>query len=339
MAQRRDGFEPVLAALSADRTTEFGAPQARVETLRTVDGLFSSVRHVRVHGPARTIQAYIKILKPRRPGAEEAARIDRMLRREYEATRALYDALRQDADVGVVRPIAFLPDHRALVTEEAPGRPLGELLAAATEPSDALLTIARRAGVWVRTYQRLAPSADVVSLAERRHYLDERLALLEGRVLSAAERQAVLDRYDALARRIGPSVPAVRIHADLTPTNIIVDDTGRVTVLDFTMAKSGTPHHDLSHLYFHLELLAGRQRAKREMVRATARAMLAGYDATLSAADPLFALMLMVHGVCHVALLAERKVPLLDAAYRWFLRRRWQRCEQMQADEAPRRVA
>ena len=53
--------------------------------------------------------------------------------------------------------------------------------------------------------------------------------------------------------------------------------------------------------------------------------MLAGYRPGLSAADPLFRLMLLQHAVCHVALLAERRFPIVDAAYRWFLRRRWRR--------------
>ena len=35
----------------------------------------------------------------------------------------------------------------------------------------------------------------------------------------------------------------------------------------------------------------------------------------------------MQHAVCHVALLAERRVPIVDVAYRWFLKRRWRICE------------
>ena len=46
--------------------------------------------------------------------------------------------------------------------------------------------------------------------------------------------------------------------------------------------------------------------------------MVAGYHADLSTADPLFRLMLLQHAVCHVALLAERRFPIVDAAYRWF---------------------
>ncbi len=120
---------------------------------------------------------------------------------------------------------------------------------------------------------------------------------------------------------------AVPIHADLTPLNIIVDESGRTTVLDFTMAKTGTQHHDLSHVYFHLQLMAARRRGREAPFRALQQALLSGYAPALTAEDPLFRLMLLQHGVCHVALLAERRVPVLDAAYRWFMRRRWRLCE------------
>jgi aminoglycoside phosphotransferase (APT) family kinase protein len=153
------------------------------------------------------------------------------------------------------------------------------------------------------------------------------LKLLQGRVLSASDRRDTLARFDDLCREIGvPAVPAVAIHADLTPMNIVVDQDGRVAVLDFTMAKKGTEHHDLTHVYFHLELLAARHPRRRASIEALQRAMLAGYRPGLSAADPLFRLMLLQHGVCHVAQLAERHFSIVDAAYRWFLRRRWQAC-------------
>jgi aminoglycoside phosphotransferase (APT) family kinase protein len=340
MSQTRDAFQDVLNALTADPSTEFGLPGAQVTVLRQVDGPFSSVQHVRIQTPARTIHAYTKILKPRRPGADELAMIDRMLRREYAATRALYDALHQDAEVRAVRPIAFLPEHRAMATEEVPGRPLGELLADSSQATDRLLTIASRVGRWVREYQRLGGVSGHVELAERRGYFDDRLKLIEGRVLSSAERAATLARFDALAREIGrSSVPAMQIHADLTPMNIIVDDEGRVAVLDFTMAKTGTVYHDLSHVFFHLELIAARHRSRRVMCHALQRALLAGYDPALAVADPLFRLMLMQHSVCHVAMLAERRVPVVDAAYRWFLKRRWQLCERIPEQEMTRRVA
>ena len=330
MSHASDVFGPVLQALAADPTTEFGAPGARVEVLRQIDGPFSSVQRLRVHTPARTFHAYTKVLRPRRGGTDELSQIDRFLRREFAATTALYDALPRDADIGAVRPIALLPEYRALATEEVPGRPFGELLRDLSQPQDGLEVIAGRVGGWVRVYQSVIEANGEISLSNRRAYVDERLKLLEGRVLSPSDRRDTLARFDDLCREIGVSaVPAVAIHADLTPMNIIVAQNGRVAVLDFTMAKAGTEHHDLSHVYFHLQLLAAKNPRRRASIAALQRAMLAGYRPGLSTADPLFRLMLLQHGVCHVALLAERRFPIVDAAYRWFLRRRWQACSQV----------
>jgi hypothetical protein len=49
--------------------------------------------------------------------------------------------------------------------------------------------------------------------------------------------------------------------------------------------------------------------------------------------------MLLQHAVCHVAILAERRVPLADAAYRWFMRRRWRLCERIYMGSSLRQVA
>jgi Ser/Thr protein kinase RdoA (MazF antagonist) len=200
--------------------------------------------------------------------------------------------------------------------------------------------VASSVGAWIRLYQTVVPADGEIELAERRTYLDDRLRLLQGRVLTEADRAATLRRFDQLADAIGsPTVRAVAIHADLSPLNVIVDENGRMTVIDFTMAKTGTVYHDLTHMYFHFELMASRHRARRASFRALQRALVSGYSPALMLDDPLFRLMLLQHGVCHVALMAERRVPVIDAAYRWFMRRRWRVCERMPADPVMLQVA
>lgn len=328
MSQGGDAFSPVLAALQADPATEFGEPGAKIELLGRIDGPFSTVQRVRIQTPARSIKAYAKILKPYQDTPEELARADRMLRREYNATSALYQALHQDAEIGAVRPIAFLPELRAIVTEEVPGRPMSELLAETSRASAEALAVARRVGAWIRIYQSLVEATGTVELPERRTYLDDRLKQMEGRVITSSERREVLALFDSLAAQLPTECAAVPIHADLTPTNIIVDDRGRIAVLDFTMAKMGTSYHDISHVFFHLEMLGARQR-KPAMARELQRALLAGYSPALSEDTPLFQLMLLQHVVCHAALLGARRVPVVDLLYRWFVRRRWRACRRM----------
>jgi aminoglycoside phosphotransferase (APT) family kinase protein len=317
-------FAPVIAELARNALAHFGADSVEIEPVRRIDGPYSSVLNVRVSGGTSRSGAYIKVYKPRSNSEADLARADRFLQREFRATSALHAALAAQPEIGALRPIACLPEHRAIVTAEVIGRPFGDVLNDAAAPAAGIVEIGRRVGRWVRAYQEIAAADGRIELAERRAYIDERLHQLEARVIDSAARRQVLATVDALASAIGSaSVPAVAIHADLTPTNVLVGNEGRVTVLDFTMAKAGTVHHDLAHMYFHLGLFAQRRRGRAALAHDVQRALLEGYDAPLSAHDPLFALMVWQHAVCHLAMLAERRVPLGAAAYRWLLRRRW----------------
>jgi aminoglycoside phosphotransferase (APT) family kinase protein len=123
--------------------------------------------------------------------------------------------------------------------------------------------------------------------------------------------------------------PLVAIHGDLRPTNILVSADGRVTVLDSAIGKTGTRFHDLAHLYMHLEFLRWRPRLKSGIVGDVQHALLRGYDAAVSASDPLFVLMLLHHIVCHIAALTEHPARRVDPAHRWFVRRRWAKCSRV----------
>jgi aminoglycoside phosphotransferase (APT) family kinase protein len=323
MVRGASEFDPVIAELARNAPAHFGSSEVRIEPLRRIDGPYSSVLNVRVLAQDAESRAYIKVFRPRSDSEPDLARVQRFLQREFRATSALHDALATQPELGALRPIACLPQYRAIVTAEVAGRPFGDLLSDATTATGALLEVARRVGRWIRAYQQIAPAEGSVELSERRGYIDDRLRNLEGPVIDGRARSEVLARVDALSTAIGaPSVPAVAIHADLTPTNVLVGGDGRVTVLDFTMAKSGTAVHDLAHMYFHLAAF-GRRRGRTGIARAVQRALLEGYDAALSERDPLFALMVWQHAICHVAMLAERHVPFGGAAYRWFVRRRW----------------
>jgi hypothetical protein len=230
-----------------------------------------------------------------------------------------------------MRPIAVFPDEMAIVTEEVAGvtfdRLLRDALWGRRLPMPVEL-IAERIGTWVRTYQTVIDVEGILVLEDRRRYLDDRLRKLAATtVLTEAERQRVLDRFDELAAQIVPqSQPLVAIHADLCPSNILISEGGGVAILDFAMAKAGCRFHDLSHLHMHLEFLRWRPRLKSGVVSHVQTALLRGYAAEALEHDPLFRLMLLQHVVCHIAQLLERPSSALDPAHRWFVRRRWAKC-------------
>jgi tRNA A-37 threonylcarbamoyl transferase component Bud32 len=321
------GFEPVLAALAAGAEEYFGDAGAAIEAVERHDRPFSALLRVRVRAQGVDTYAFIKMHKRRGSGPEELAQQRRFVEREYRATRRLQEAFAGKAGLNALRPLAVLPEHLTIVTEQVQGRTLDQVLRQSlwgAGPRAAAVAAAERVGAWVRTYQDVTAVEGALSLHERREYLDVRLVKLTGSMLTAVERTLALRVFDQLAARVNPPAPPlVAIHADLTPTNIIVGTDGRVTILDFAMAKSGARHHDLSHLFFHLDRLSWR-RLMPDHVAEVQHALLRSFDPATSASDPLFALMLLQHAVCHIAQLAERDVRTLRPAYRAFVRRRWQ---------------
>ena len=326
-----DGFAPVLTALAAGSQQYFGDSRAVLEPVARLERPFSALLRLRVTAGGRESHAFLKVLKPQRSTPDELAYLRRSAAREFSATKSLYDAVDTQSGMTALRPVALFAEDMAILTEEVAGTGFDRVLRDAlwgrrtVAPIDA---VAERIGAWVRTYQRVIQVEGELSLDERRDYLDVRLRrLLDADVLTETQRAIVLRYHDQIASEIGSgTVPAVAIHADLCPTNILVGPDGGVTVLDFTMAKSGTRFHDLAHLYMHLKFMRWRPRLKPTIIDAAQEALLRGYDPAVSASDPLFRLMLLQHLVCHVALLAERQTGALEPAYRWFLRRRWARC-------------
>lgn len=271
------------------------------------DRPYSTVVRLRIQTPGRTPSyAFVKIYKERpalpyeipRPPAE-------VVREEFDATSRLHAALAGRPGLSAPRPIASLPEHGAIVTQELEGTPLDRLLRRPPSAAPTLEAVATRIGVWLRAYQRTGGSCGPWSLDATRAYLDDRLRHL-ARDLGEPARTRALDLFGRIADGLAPAAePLVPIHADLCPGNIMVTPGGGVAVLDFATAQAGTRYHDVAHLYMHLEL--ARQRARR---RGTALApvqatLLASFDRADAVRHPLFRLMLLQHTVCHVTHLLD----------------------------------
>jgi Ser/Thr protein kinase RdoA (MazF antagonist) len=321
---RTDDFDPLLTRLAAGAQQYFGDARAVVQPVARFDRRFSALLRLRVEVPNGDRYAFLKVFKPRGNNPDEQQALRRLVEREYRATSRLHEALAGQAGLTALRPLAIFPDAFALVTEEVEGITLDRLLRRAAwgrGPDATLNAIAERIGRWVRMYQTVTPANGVLSLDERREYLDVRLRALSPVFIGEGDRQRVLAAFDGLAGCIAPGEPLVAIHADLCPANILVGADGRVTLLDFAMAKTGSRFHDVAHLSLHFALTAQRV-TRRARMRGLVPRLLHGYDPSASEADPLFRLMLIQNVVCHVALLAERP-PVPGPAWRWFVRHRW----------------
>lgn len=333
MRPRTDEFDGMLAALSGGAERYFGDPHAVLEPVTRLERPFSVLLRVRVEAAGRRTHAFLKIFKPRKSTPEELAQLRRFVEREYRATTRLHATVRSRPGLTALRPLALFADQLAIVTEEVEGRTFDRVLRRAlwsAADRRRALDAAGRIGAWIRTYQEVTDVEGTFSVGEARRYLDVRLRNLESLVISAEERQRVLDGFDRMAAGVTPEA-LVAIHADLCPANILVSPRGDVTILDFAMAKSGTRLHDLSHLFMHLEFFGWRPYVRTRQVRELQRALLRGYDSGLDESEPLFTLMLLQHVVCHVALLAEQRRGPAWRLWRPLVRRRWQRALGMPA--------
>ncbi|HET7220181.1 MAG TPA: phosphotransferase [Vicinamibacterales bacterium] len=304
-------FRPVLSKLAAHGQRYFGADRVDLEPVRQLDRPFSTLLQIRIAGSATMDEAFVKILKPRADTPEQIASMRQNVLDDFEMTRRVHDGLASYPGLTAVRPIACFPEDLAIVTEEVHGETLSDLLSSRAAGVRRQRTIAhlgsilRAVGGWLKAAQAaLAPDRDV-SPERMRAYLDTRLRDLEssGTLRLTAHGRGLIESYrDRLLAESAPDLRAVWIHADFCPENIIVRD-GRVTVLDFTMAKGGTVYHDVSHLYLRLDAMKAKPWFTTRVIEHLQRNLLDGFEPGLSPLRPLFSLMLLQHVLCDLVAL------------------------------------
>ena len=327
-------FRPVLSKLAADGARYFGSADVQFEPVRQLDRPFSTVLQVRVADHQSSQGAFIKILKPRFDTPAQIAATRQHVRSDFDTMCRVQVALARSQQLDAVRPIACFPEDLALVTGEAVGATLANMLtrvAAGWRRSAALdeaLQALTHVGAWLKTVQSALPQEQDVELSRVRTYVSKRLDELEsmGTVRLTPAGRRTLERYqDGLIAAMPERVPAVWIHADFCPENIIVH-AGRVTVLDFVMAKAGTIYHDVAHLYLHIGVMAAKPWCRPSVVRTLQRALITSFETGLDTERPLFALALYQHVLCQLVLLqngAAGRVARLYAARLHRLHRGW----------------
>ena len=325
------GFLPILAHLESNALLLFGDPLTRLEADREVTGRFSRVLRVRVLGAVAVRAIYIKRYEPRSGAPEEELRFRTYVQREFER---LHLAARSATEyAGVPRPIAYLPDHFAVVTEEADGVGLDRMLKRLSIlRSDSIAETVERAmrgvGQWLYRFQAEMP-VTTTRVRNYRDYLDIRLRELvdtAGNAFREADRRAALAFFDAQAPQLSPDdLAPVAIHADLCPSNVLVRKSG-VTLLDLGMSANGTRYHDLTHLFMHLELAGRRFHLGRTLIDRFQRALVDGYEPGLDVNAPLFRIMLLQHTMCHLAEVARLNGRPANVLATWRARRRVAEC-------------
>ena len=252
-------------------------------------------------GPSTT-SIYVKV--HRNPNAPPA-RVYRKARLEYDTLRHLHERFGGVPGCAVVRPIAFLPEYLAVVTEAVAGDNLHRLIkrraAVWGGPAGQATAVehCRMAGVWLRHFRTITDQGrqEPLPLRQLLEWIEGDVALCVKLGLPASDGAGLVDcaraRADLLRDR---PFPVVGQHPDFQPDNVLVSP-GGVTVLDFTSFQYGAPFSDVGRFVASLEFLAKSPFYPRRRLRALAAAFQRGQSEGAAVPKPALVLYLIHHMV------------------------------------------
>ena len=301
-------------------------PEAPPKDFRIVRHLvrpYSEVYRLQLVAPAIRF-VYVKILTP---GAKFEKNPEKYLTRlatEFNAARRLQTALQNEAEIAVIKPLAYFPEWLAIITAEASGVTLAELINRegrfwpAAEKLEQLTKHCRRAGQALATMQKVTAEAarfDPTGLLE---YIDERLQRLvksEETPLAATDRQQIIKFLEhAIAAIPMPQLGLCGTHGDYAPFNVLAT-AEKITVADFTMFKAGSVYNDLTYFYHRLEGYLHKPVFRPATVQRLQEAFVAGYGAAMGNSksppgnnDVLFKIFWIKHIVNNYSAIMRRRV-------------------------------
>jgi hypothetical protein len=305
----------LLDRLQQDGDAVFGERQAQIVPVSFQARESSEVTCARVTTSRGVRHVFAKLFKPR-PGEPGLAQARIRFATDYAVTRRVCDAMKQTQDLRAVEPIACYEDLLGVVTNQAPGVPLNDLLATDAAWPMARWRLARleealrRTGQWIAVFQRIATDGAPAALNvnSMREYLDVRLhKLVSLSALSDGDRRALCAYFDRTAAAVRSSdFVNVAVHGDVVPSNVIVAPEC-ITVIDFGMTASGSKYLDIARLYTQLAFYAAKPYYRPGVIERLQQVALAGFDGKLKPDDPLFELCAVQHVVCH--LLSHTRQP------------------------------
>jgi len=327
------GITQIIAQLRSQASEIWPeAPPQDFEIVRHVVRPYSNIYRLQLMAPAARF-VYAKILTP---GAKFEKNPEKYLTRlatEFNAARRLQAALQEEPEIAVIKPLAYFPEWLAIITEEAAGATLADLinregrLWPAAEKLEQLARHCYRAGHALAAIQKVTPETSHFEPAHLLKYIDERLQRLvknHATPLSAMDRQQIIKFLEHAI----PAVPAAQLglcgtHGDYAPFNVLAA-AEKITVADFTMFKAGSVYNDLTYFYHRLEGYLHKPIFRAPTIRRLQQAFLIGYagspeksKALLGTEDLLFKILWIKHIVNNYSAIMRQRVVAKDAKPSW----------------------
>ncbi len=287
---------------------------------------------------------YAKIIRPTDKNRDNTQKYVERLQKEFEVARMLQKRLPAVAEYGTVRPVAHFGDLLCLVSEEAPGRMLAELIAADAKRwhkkarGEKTARHCQRAGKLLAALQSVTAVNQPLEVGEILEYVDIRLQRLVESAKTPFSPSDANNVRKYLEKTLA-SVPGEQLrqcgsHSDYAPFNLLADE-ARLTVFDFAMFKTGSIYNDVAYFCHRLEGYLHKPTFSRGKIHGLQRAFLEGYNQASPCAetrienDQMFRVFSIKHVINNYSAIMRQRVvgasARLSLPVRLFNRRVFQR--------------
>jgi len=224
--------------------------------------------------------------------------------RNLQRVRSFYHRL------GVLNLVESDPDSSIIVTQEAPGRPLGDFLN--EEYRSVYIKTATPvylAGKWLRQWQKMDfPNINGVPIGKKsplnlESYFRIRLATIKEygyRRVSDSDHRSIIRALEILIEDAESQDKAhCWAHGDYGPGNVLWD--GKIlTAIDFATAELNVPLLDVTYFIHRMEMLKIYFPWKRWPLELWQRAFLRGYGRPDAEESPMYRALMMRHLLCRL---------------------------------------
>ena len=302
-----------------------------VKIEKIIQSKYSRIAKCVVRGSNASSNIYVKVYKNDKSLPPEE--ISRRIQADYQTLNYYYDRFKRSDRFGVVKPVLFLPDRHALITQEAAGKTLYHIISQSCKyfaPEKKLKRVGsfmNRVGAWLRYFQSLDNSQpEQYSVKTLVEYIIVRLNILVENLLmpdAPLYRDRIMDYFERNQGRVECEELYLKpSHNDFNLGNIIIQN-DLVTVLDFSKIRRDSFLVDLSRIYHQLFLMTFKFQYRKNTIKGLQGELLEGFEMPDADQLMLFRFLLIRHTLTHLlGVVRSRERSLTAKMYnRWVINR------------------
>lgn len=291
---------------------------------------YSYIAKCALTGSNANCRVYIKLYRNIKNLPSEE--VSQQVNTDYQTLVYYYNEFKDSDHFGVAKPLFILPEYHILVTLEVLGITIYDMISSrgkffvSEEYVLQMRNYFKNIGRWLKYFQSLDNSqSEYYSIDTLVEYMNIRLKILTAdsrRHFNALYSEKILEYIKKNRELVKTQELYIKSsHNDFNLSNIIIQNDGRVTILDFSKIYKDSFLLDVSRIYHQLYLITFKPQYKESVINELQKALLKGFGIEHADRLMLFRFFLIRHTLTHlVGITRFWKVNFKERLYnRWVL--------------------